>query len=704
MSRTGAWSLFSVRLWLWAALLSLLAVAIIWYPFGFTLGGLVEEWDLFYKFASRGAFWNFFPGQPIRTGFVARPLTPLPFFLAWLIDRHSFFGFHVILAIACGLKVFFGTLIGRFLFRDLALASIVGLLFLVLPADTAQISLRVAHIDFAVSLIVGGSTLGLVALLATNRLLSTLLAVLAVTFAVVGTFVYEPVAVLYALLPSVLVVRFGVAGAIRFFSDHIRISLVLLLGPLINAAYLVYALGLLGSRYEVELLNAGSFGLRSLFGNATFIVDPLYRALFAGWWDAAAILVVQTAHLAYPFFVFVMIAVILLLASLAVVSRRDPLPRAGRGLWLGILLIVLSYLPVMIFPGHTAVSQRTFLTIVPGTVIAIASLLATIRRRILGLAMGASLVSLGFVAQLYQYDRFARLYTLTWPYLVHIAESSDQQKHVHLVFDDAGLGGHIQGLYFGKVALAPPFLRNVFRERYFMCERWPPSRYINSYYCTLDSGVWKVTGRGLDNNVYSFAESEVDQIELSFDDGQQGGGRNLQLHNTRLFHNDDSMFYPDRDVSDTYTCLADAQWGYSTFCPGAGWSDGSVQRKWFRDTKYFLPIATETSLLFRLNPRSGSDYLLKLQLTEGAPSETMHDIRLAVNGELVSPTWPSATVLEARVPWQLLHDGNNEIKFSNMIPNGADHGFKVSRIDLAPIGNTLRIVGQTRPLSGNLQR
>lgn len=92
----------SMRTVLAVVVLPLLTVAVLWIPFGFSLGGLVEEWGFLELFARKGVFYIIndatLPGQ--RT----RPLHVLPQALAYTLDSDLFFYWHIIQAITLTVK------------------------------------------------------------------------------------------------------------------------------------------------------------------------------------------------------------------------------------------------------------------------------------------------------------------------------------------------------------------------------------------------------------------------------------------------------------------------------------------------------------------------------------------------------------------------------------------------------------------------
>ena len=118
-----------------------LTVAALWIPFGFSLGGLIEEWDVLFLFAQHGIFY-IADGASVLQAHKARPLTVLPQAVAYTLDPNSFFYWHIIQAGSLVVKAACAGIIGIYLTGNRALAALLALLTLLYPADTMQLSFR----------------------------------------------------------------------------------------------------------------------------------------------------------------------------------------------------------------------------------------------------------------------------------------------------------------------------------------------------------------------------------------------------------------------------------------------------------------------------------------------------------------------------------------------------------------------------------
>src|SRR6516164_4608333 len=148
----------SVKTFIAIVVLPALTVAAIWIPFGFSLGGLIEEWDTLFLFAQHGVFYVADGASPLQAH-KARPLTVLPQAIAYTLDANSFFYWHIIQAGSLVVKAACAGIIGIYLTGNRALAAFLALLTLLYPADTMQLSFRSIHINGAVALALVASVL-----------------------------------------------------------------------------------------------------------------------------------------------------------------------------------------------------------------------------------------------------------------------------------------------------------------------------------------------------------------------------------------------------------------------------------------------------------------------------------------------------------------------------------------------------------------
>src|SRR4051812_8403257 len=135
-------------------------VALLWLPFGFQLGGNIEEWDILSLFSRHGLF--FWAGADSPVPFLLlRPLTLAPHAIAFALDPDSFVFWHVLLMLSLLIKGWSAATIVSWMTRSRRWAVFFGMLVVLYPADTMQLSFRALHINFSVALILLASVIQL---------------------------------------------------------------------------------------------------------------------------------------------------------------------------------------------------------------------------------------------------------------------------------------------------------------------------------------------------------------------------------------------------------------------------------------------------------------------------------------------------------------------------------------------------------------
>ena len=327
----------------WSVVSAILCIIFIWYNFGFFLGPMLEEWDLLYLIKEHSPFWNSFPGQPLSEAFAARPFLVLPYFFANYLFPNSFVGLHVILMLACALRIIGSAFLGYYLFRNRLLATTLGMLSLVVPADTQQFEFRTLGINLAVGMMVFSAALVVWAFITEPSFRRGAALTSSVVLSCAAVLIYEPVFPLYAIAPLILFARNGLSGVFYLLRSRRGLILVYLLGPVVSASYLYYAISIFKSAYQVNAAH-GSI-TNSIRSNLHYLIDSAaYRIFYDAWISALDILVTQTAH--YGFLVVLAIALVGGFAALAHRSEIDVSSSyTFRCVGVGVLLIIAGYLP-----------------------------------------------------------------------------------------------------------------------------------------------------------------------------------------------------------------------------------------------------------------------------------------------------------------------------------------------------------------------
>jgi hypothetical protein len=668
----------------WAGVPSLVFLSVMWFPFGFAMGGLVEEWDMLYLFGKHGPHWSAFPGQPTSELFSARPLAPLPFFLAWRIDEASFAGFHVVLVFTCMLKALAGASIGRLLFRSRALAVLLGLLFLVYPADTQQVALRNIHINAAVALAAWAAVLAFRGLLVQAPKAGLGSIATAVVIGIAAVWIYEPVFALYVLFPLLVWARLGWRNGWRLVGRRRWVAALWVGGVSLNTIYLYYVLKVVRSPYQTALAGGAEGGLlQSIASNSGRLIEAgAVRTFVESWTSAWNIASGQTASAAYPLLIgCAVIAIMLTVVGGDRTFRLEP-RRAARYLTAGLLAAVAGYLPYLVSVSHVAVTQRTFLGVALGAALIGTVLIATLARvfRVSAAFVAVTPLTLGLIAQAYQHDRYARAYVQhIEPYIRFVAARSEASKRVHLVVDASGVGGYLNGMYFTKLAYGLPVVRRAFDDVYVLCKDQPLSPISFFSNCRLENGRWVVSSHGQPPRFFDAHETHV--IHVGADFASEPIAPSGVWRHRSAFEAGDSLFLPRAEVNDDYECVAESMWGYSGFCVGNGWSDGSVVREGTKTRSRFWAVSPEASLLFRMRPATGP-YTLRVRFAAAPPLAITGRWSALLNREALTGRWLTPRLFEAAVPEGLLTDGLNELRFSGAVSPGMTTGLAIERVAL----------------------
>lgn len=663
--------------WAWAVAPAVFCIGALWWNFGFTLGGMIEEWDFIWLMNRYPGFWNSFAGNPMSEQFEARPLQITPFAAAYALDHYSFLGFHFVLMLACVLRIIAGASIGYFAFRSRRYALTLGLLFFLFPADTQQMSFRTLSISVALAFMTLGSACSLRALVAKTARARAAHLIAASILSCVAVLIYEPVVTLYALTPLTLLARYGWARFRLVMRRRRMTALLWFAAPIINAVYLAYSIIVLKSGYQAGLSHAG-IG-KSIFENRRFLWQSwTYRVFWDAWTSTINILATRTAHYIFLCAIAVAIVAILTFAD-STRSRPVTFARAARYVLIGLIAGIAGYVPFMVDASHLMLTQRTFMAVAPGISILLVAVIAFVFNSVRSVSIVAAsiFIFLGFVAQLYQFDVYNRYYvTVIRPYMSIMADMTDARKNVHLVQDTSGLGGYLNGMYISKIrAGAADRLHNT-TDIYALCQNRPRSPLVLRTECRLENGTWVVDA--FDRTArYPEQSVQIMQIGKNFDPA---------YHSTRGGWNDRASFTPEesifkQDTMDTtsFSCTADSDWGYAGFCRGEGWTNGMVRIS--DHVNYFLAASPNPTFLFYLKPIA-QPYKLSIETLGIDPVLSSH-IGLSINRKHLT-TWITGTRIEADVPRASIIDGLNEVELVNMRRPDQPAGVAVHRFAIGP--------------------
>lgn len=671
--------------WIWSGLVGALSVLLLWYQFGFSLGGMIEEWDLLRAIAHYPNFWNSFPGNPMSESFAARPFQITPFYIAHAIDSQSFLGFHILLITACFFKVIAGASIGYFLFRNRMYAAAMGMLFLMFPADTQQMSFRTLNISVAVAWMVCSVALAMRGIVAATSAKRWIAMAGSVVCSVIAVLIYEPMLFLYALPPLLLFARYGFWSSTKILRNRRKYILAWLIGPIVNVGYLYYAIAFYKSAYQVGVTQGGT--VASILRNSHYLVESgAYRVFYESWVSSWQLLAHGTAH--YRFLVLAAIAIVIMFTVLArIPSAPIRTGRLYRYIFVGLVASAIAYVPFMVSEAHMVITQRTFMAVALGASFIFVSVIARVCRRsaALGGLVLSGFIFFGLIGQLYQFDQYTRMYTGTVrPYMSLVADQTDATKKVHLVFDSSGLGAHMGGMFYSKVQNGPAVRRGDTTSVYILCMDEKLSQFKVFSNCQLSEGVWTITGYG--NVSQHISASDVQVIKVSEDFNETYRSSSGSWHDLGTFSKEKSIFLPLHGAPESYVCIADSDWGYSRFCRGSGWADGMLNHGYFTHDNFFVAVSPDASFLFSLTA-APTDYVLQIETLAGISPDILAGLKLLVNGHPVEYQVEADRFIKARVKQDFVLSGRNQVLLRHALAPGNEIGLYVKRVDFAPFGS-----------------
>ena len=675
-----------------------LTVAALWIPFGFSLGGLVEEWDVLFLFTQHGVFYIADGASPLQMH-KARPLTVLPQAVAYTLDPNSFFYWHIILATTLVVKGACAGIIGMYLTGSCALAALLALLTLLYPADTMQLSLRSLHINCAVALALVASVLIIFATrIEACRPRITAAALASITLGM-ALLMYEVVVGLAALPFLVVFARQG-QGAIREIRKKFDVFAIWMFATIVWLAFFILAIRT-GTTYHLAVLSDAN--LNSIVQRLGVLASSgLYRAFYECWDDLLWTMLRTLSSFGYPscFTVIVMTALLWLANGPFEPTRSLGKRLAVRITTAGLIAFLLAYAPYLSDDAHLQITQRTFLAAAPGAALGLFGtfvFLSTVLDRRVVAALSALLIGGCFVAQLYQFDKYNRIYaTTTRPLLSaiipFISDSADRPYSV-LLNDYGSLSGTWDlGL---ELQLALAYALPGVRAAYiFVCETRSGRLLPRSAGPIAGRGYCKRTEDGIalaypgDKAVLlkdaAVAKLSVDGV-VSVEGLESNPSNNtlpsrvLQLFALSKWRPADSMFRR-QERTDRFECRFESMWGYASPCRTFGFFDG-VPYRTALGSSYAWIGETNAGLIFDINPRQG-DYQLVVEILNSV--SPLRALEVSLNGVRLATKLRDATRMEAIFPSRLLRRKNNTIELGSQLDDKLGLSFAVERISINP--------------------
>lgn len=721
--------------WLLLLLALSLVLFALWLPFGFSLTALIEEWGVLGTYISHGLYFIADLASPLAAH-SSRPLTVFPHSLAFYLDANSFNYWHALLILSLFTKGFaFGYLIEK-ITGSMRWALLAGILVIVYPADTMQITFRGIHINWALSLLLLASCFFIMATQSERliRYLSSCFLAALLLFAAIC--MYEAAIPLLVLPFFILYIKEGFRGSCQRLWNR-KILVLSWISSLVLYLLYLHHVKLEINTYQTSLIAGRSFWafITQTPYSKLFSIGAL-RGLLGGWFDAFGMLFKEYTVYGYAYLLLIIGCLYGLFFSVNSCSEENnqdnSLTRSGL-LRLGIsgfLLLLLGYSLFLFLPSHMATTQRTFLFTSPGGVMVWLVPLMLIARQARKTAFFLSflLVLAGLAAQLFQFHHYVKLSTVQRTLLKDIVENFDgRQKKTLLIVDKTNqinylwmlLVPDLQGglSYFYNHSFVNPIL--VCR---FQGKGWQLGEARKSGSCVEHEDNWSFSYP----DDYSAKEQPSDKIIPKKDlfvltiepDGTVIADPKLDAYRHNLYYGQSQTALRFRNIlveknwlsyfnpiwktlaADHYQWNFGSWWGLDSPIAGNGWYETEWQINNFRHKAVAWKIAKDANLQFNLKP-SAESYQLRVCLTQMLNMNVRNSLKISINDHEVpfhwlelkpspNPAIPPVLELVATIPRKDLVVGINSIVFdSEVIKEFYGLSFQLVSIDLFPINSSL---------------
>ncbi len=696
---TGQGSLASILMVTFAAIG---AVCLIWTPIGMSQTGLVEEWVILGSFIQNGTTFLAWDGGAF-VSHKLRPLTILPFALSYTLSPESFIGWNLLLSASLVLKTVSMAYLVWWLTQNRPVAMLAGLMFMLFPADTMQMSLRSVHIDWAAGLSLSAVSTLLFATEAKSVLGRLIATVIAATLFLIGNFIYEA-GLFLAPLPLLLWwARFGVNAGYKGLLQHRFPVFGWLVSALIAAGYLVIV-----SRdpnlYQQSISSDLQQTITTVLGRTPLLLTiALYRVFVHGWYDSARLLQEQTAF--WPYLAVLSLAVLIAL----LVPRSGPYSgvRTSRSLYLrmigaGIIATLLGYLPYLSSMSHILISQRTYIYASIGgalTMVAVCAFLYE-RSRIIGAIAWIALIGLGLNAQWAQLNHYTDLSMRQRMLLAGILQAapSTEPGAKILILDRSG---NLGSTWMLRGEILDAALTYLYQKPVDTITCLQPSMVYSSFAVRANGAAGKcvetpttwIVGQGLDSTF----TIEKDKIVTLTVDPNGSVQRMGDLEKTgQVLPSDERRWQSVLGCWPSSSCMYKANspstyrydfgrwWSLEEAPWGSAWRDSAWHLPALRPRSYAWILSNESNLWFQLNPIPDAVYRIRLHLFAWVSLESKSALMIRINGSPVLLSWTDPTTVDAPIPKGLLKPGLNEIRFSAPIDPAHGISLAVDWVEVAP--------------------
>jgi len=697
---------------------SCLLIILLWFPFGFHMGAMLEDWGLLRIYSEQGPI--FFSGAKGELAqHQIRPLMTTLWAIAYAVDPDGWWFWHVELAVSLVIKGASLTWIAFYLTGSRKWAVVAGMLFVVWPADTLQMAFRAVNIGFSAGLATLAAALFVAAYLSSSKQRRTLLAALGAFCIVVGTWMYEVMLLAAPLCFLLLWAHEGRASMVALIRSRWPITAAWMSAVVVTLVYIGYVTLTAQATYQQAVAGSGQQLLTTLKTNGPLLFSRgVFRSLIGGWVDAVRIMASDFHWNIYFLLVAAAVALIVSLAGRRSTSASD---EAGFALsWrmavVGLLSLLLGYAPFLVSPGHVGVSQRTYLFTASGSALVFIALLIVLDRwsKCLATLAAVLLIVLGVGQQLYQFQQYTAIHDKQRTLLRAIVE---QAPHVAagktlIVVDESQRINHVWMLS-SVLHSALAYLYDKADQHVEVClapvNVWPRDVAGRQGSCeeTADAWVFRPAAplpvQGAQSLAPDVRIAKIDAVVVhiradstspttpAVDTNREvllAGDSPVARRYRRAIAKDDwprwMHVFPDPAVEPgtTYRWDFGKRWNLDLPEAGSGWTEAEWLYTPLRQKSVVWMTLRRTSLLFPLKPTT-DDYRLRLHVSEPW-TDGRGEISVRVNGREVSAVWFSDVDLGAGIPSGVLGAGINTVEFEAPLSKNWGVSLHVDWIDIAP--------------------
>ena len=692
------------------ALPSCVVVSLLWLPFGLDLHGLIEEWGVLSVFANSGAVL-FVKSHTFLEAHRLRPLTVFPHALGYLLDRDSFDGWNWVLMATLVLKGAASSYLAAVATRSPRWGVFFGMLVLLYPADTMQLSFRSQHINLSLSILLLSAAWLVRAQYQVPGWQRRLHVALGCAGMLAAQMMYE-VALMMLVLPLfVLWCREGTRGALKEIRRNPWPTVGWVAPAILYVLYVAWASATGGDSYQQSLTDRHS-PFKLLYSALPKLFDVgIVRAMVGGWVDAWGMAAHEFRSYWYLLAFGSLSAACLFFAPLAERHAEPaPVPESwARAVRLpvrlaaaGMLLLMLGYVPYLFSSWHVLISQRTFLFSTIGAALVVTAVVMILVKlsRILARVVVVLLLTAGAAAQLYQLHHYVTLSEAQRKILRAVVENFDANAadgKTLLITDRSERLSHVWMLR-DNLDSTLSYLYNKPLTMPTVClgpdgDWQKPDALLRTGQCIEDAQGWTFKAAEAIPNMpspppadISMLKSKIVQIVIDQDghvvpdpalDAYRQQLRTADTPAARRYRNilgsDPSFAIPymfkQAEGGPTYRWDFGCWWSLEQPIHGSGWRAAEWSPGYFQHDAASWKSQEKSSLLFELTP-STRPYEISGTFDIVLSARIQDSMRLRVNGIEAPIVWMPEHAFSASVPAGVLRHGANRLEFSSAIDKG----------------------------------